>query len=1766
MRPFVRIAGLEIGDELGHGGFSVVYRARRGDTACALKVPHVRGLWTRWVYREAVALARVHHPGLPRVLEVGEAEGLPYLLMELVEGETLAERLRRGTLPVDAVLELGCQLADALRAVHEIGLVHRDVKPRNIILDAAGKARLVDFGFVAPAGSGAGREAVGTRRYSAPEQFAAAERVDGRADLYALGRVLHECLAGNPGFDTPPSLCVIELTSAGVPASVARIVCALVARSAEDRYPDALAVLAELHRVRAGGLPRGPAAFEAARLEPPLMGRDAELARFVGAWRDVESNGGRVVLVEGIRGAGKTRFLRACTARVRDEGRGRSLEARCREGDPPLSALRRVFATYFASLARMAPQDRSAATTALRASASGPLAALAAVVAPGFSEVLGIENTNTVAVPDAFAEGASELVLRLARHAGPLLLCFDDLQWIDPVSRDVLVAIADRAHEAPVLLLAAARPTGGSAAFARIDAAGPRHSTRVSLGPLALRQTAALIASHLGVAAAEPALVRRIGALADDTPVGVIEVLGALLDAGALRFRDNGWELHEAVADRIALPAGALTYLGGRVQDLPPATRRVLEIAAVLGTSFQEALLAGVLDLAVADVDFALADGRRSGLLEVEGGGRHRFSHDSLRELLAGALPASARRGWHQRAAEVLARTPRAASEDIYACALHFAAGEPEQSPAAAFDAARAAAELAADRFDDETALRFLAMAKKFGEAAGLPLGASFLRKTAEAHLRIGELDESLRSFRSALAATQEPVARAALLARVAWVSRARSDPEQAWAALGSAFEELGTRMPRGDASEALASSATERPPLMSAQALDVLYELHHQNARLGIESGMPLRSLQSSLQVLSLAGGAGPSVALARALATYGAVLVFLGRRAEADDCLEKAQDIATRLGDPSTLAFCLQRRSFALVYLGQFEEGLSLFRQCVDEYGPWLELAEFCLIVATGDVIESVRGRATHAAQWIGRAIDRLRRSQHATLFARHLLFRAQAAIASLGIDGRDGPWLAAQLDASQGRAESAFQRMVSWGPRARLMFDTASLGAGFDALVSEFQAEGHEPASAHIALIEFYAAVAHARLHQCLRATQGERRTRVAQLHDAARDLRAAAKSALGLAHSSLIDGALAWLDGDAAEAHRLLVQADALASNETCPWVAWGVARVRAHMLREKGKLEAARDQARVAEMLARTHGAEPRARWVREEFSLPAPEAGPAATSLVSSGRRSSRRARRQLASLLHLVRAPYGEMRPAQQGAAIVDDLVRELSADRVYVLFAPGEDDGARLLIGRSRLGELLAAPEGWRDEALRSVGAPSRPSHDLDAEPPRLSAGLVDRTRVVVLPLLLHERTVGSVLVERAASEPAFSPDDHELLAILTHQVPLALELSRLLAERDQLQVSVQQSQKMEVVGQLAGSVAHDFNNMLSVIQASQQELVRNRSLDADAREDLHALGDAADRAAKLASRLLAFSRQGKLALGSVDLNHAVKGIEPLFARLASTQSGIALTLDLGVGVHHGFTDEASLAQAIMNLVVNARDAMPDGGRLRISTRNVVLGGEDVRRGAPAAGDYVMVEVADSGHGIAPEILSRIFDPFFTTKPVGKGTGLGLTGVYSFAKQCGGHVDLSSEVGRGTAFRLYFRRSEPLELERRLTVPPAAVVHGVSPSMILVVDDDAAVRDVTRALLEQGGYRVLTATGSADALRFARTKGTEIALVIMDVHMPEMSGPELGKRLADLNLPAKVLFVSGAYLDDEPSPLHLHKPFSSDALLGRVRTLLHS
>jgi PAS domain S-box-containing protein len=386
---------------------------------------------------------------------------------------------------------------------------------------------------------------------------------------------------------------------------------------------------------------------------------------------------------------------------------------------------------------------------------------------------------------------------------------------------------------------------------------------------------------------------------------------------------------------------------------------------------------------------------------------------------------------------------------------------------------------------------------------------------------------------------------------------------------------------------------------------------------------------------------------------------------------------------------------------------------------------------------------------------------------------------------------------------------------------------------------------------------------------------------------------------------------------------------------------------------------------------------------------------------------------------------------------------------------------------------------------------------------------------------------------------------------------------------AELMMAQEALRQAQKMEAIGQLTGGIAHDFNNLLTGILGSL-DLVRRR-IAGNKFEDIPRFMDAASNSAKSAAalthRLLAFARRQSLDSRPNDLNRLVNGMQDLLMRTLGEQ--IELHCVLAANLWTALTDANQIESAVLNLAINARDAMPNGGRLTIETANVQLDGaytslhEDVK-----PGDYVVISVSDTGIGMTPEVLAKAVDPFFTTKPPGEGTGLGLSGIYGFAKQSQGHLRIYSEVGHGTTISLYLPRAlqNAVDLVVMSTTPPRG-----QGETILVVEDDTTVRLVICDSLMDLGYKVFAASDARDAISLLRT-AQHIDLLVSDVVLPHINGRKLAETARGLRANLKVLFVSG-YAENatvrsdflDPGMDMLTKPFALDALAAKVHAIIN-
>jgi len=492
---------------------------------------------------------------------------------------------------------------------------------------------------------------------------------------------------------------------------------------------------------------------------------------------------------------------------------------------------------------------------------------------------------------------------------------------------------------------------------------------------------------------------------------------------------------------------------------------------------------------------------------------------------------------------------------------------------------------------------------------------------------------------------------------------------------------------------------------------------------------------------------------------------------------------------------------------------------------------------------------------------------------------------------------------------------------------------------------------------------------------------------------------------------------------------------------------------------------------------------------------------------------------------------------------------IREVIGDEAYFLRAPYI---AEALAGRPCSFSLYTP---HRDGSQRHALMNYLPRHGADGAVNGFYIFVIDETERKKTEEAL--RNLNETLEERVSAR--------------TEQLAQANQrLQNEMFERERAEDALRHAQKMEAVGQLTGGIAHDFNNMLTGIIGSldlMQRYIANGRADEIGRFTDAAVSSA-NRAAALTHRLLAFSRRQSLDRKTIDVNELIRSLEDLIRRTKGDP--IELKLRLADNVWSVSTDVSQLENALLNLVINARDAMPDGGELLIETANVYLDGNDITTLEPVkAGDYLMLAVSDNGTGMTPSVRSKAFDPFFTTKPIGQGTGLGLSMIYGFAQQSGGHVSLDSLPGQGTCVRLYLPRLHAPEPEQPLAETVSETPTPATGETVVVVEDDPAVRMLVMDLLKELGYRAHEAEDAKSALPLLESD-MRVDLLVTDVGLPGMNGRQMAEIARQHRPGLKVLFMTGyaqkaaerqGFLEDGMDMVA--KPFSIEQLAGKIRTM---
>jgi CheY-like chemotaxis protein len=1354
--------------------------------------------------------------------------------------------------------------------------------------------------------------------------------------------------------------------------------------------------------------------------------------------------------------------------------------------------------------------------------------------ARGFESILGVLSPalahlvsdpgpllDSEAPHHIFLEGATRALSLLLKTAGPALICVDDAHYIDAGSAAILRKLLGTFDHGNELFVLAARPDDGENSQLEGLRQRAQHDRIpvLQLRPLA-RESVGLIAAHcLGVEELSDSIVERVAALSSPTPLGVLEVMRTFLDQRALLPHWEGWRIEADAAEGVRLPDSVIDVLKARIARLDAGVCAVLVAAAALGREVDLALLALTAERSEAEVATALAQARRSDL--VSGGPTEfRLVHQAVRDALLASQPESLLRKFNQRAAHGLEQRigPETRNEPslLYRVADLFFRGEWHNDPDRTVSALERAARHAFDAFDNRRALTLLDQAENVRDAVGRTASGPALHLHGEVLARIGSHARGRAFLERALECTPDRLIRSEILALVAWTYETQLDSHNAWRALERAFSEVGESLPVNSVSSlGKSAGAWMRNTLRTKERevdtperrrLEIVASLYYRVCRLGLLGGEISKVLQSSALGLDVAAKLGPGPALARSSAVYGFVLTALSRGRSGDRYLREAEEIAVATRNPVTVAHIQQMNAVIASWLGDVDRALEIGSRCLLEHGHWQEFAEHCGLAHSQEVLECVRGRGHEELYWLDHILARLEFTPEAHGLWEMILLHAEALLVHLGREAQSEPRLAKLRAATIRIPKSSAYYVHTFGPRVRAVVETGDHGPRLDAIEAEFRQGRYDPKRVHLAVSEYYLQVAHARVHACLRAAdRNAGRRELDRLKTAAAELRAAARIPLLKAHSLVIDASVAQFSGENERAARLFAEADALGLEQESPWVRYAAARGRAHAWKGRKHADVIQAEARIAEEIAREHGAAHRLRWVREEFAIPAASitfSTRPARRLGETAATGSRRDRRaQTTRRLMRASALSGRAEGQRQ---ILDELVHGLAVREAH-LFVVDDAHRARWLCARAAGGRDATKPSECAERLVQSVAVQELAAFVDDAE--RLRS-------CIAAPLAIRGKVRGVICLESDGCG-VFGSDDAELLSALGSKLLLDGEV---VAAATRVEPAIAGSE-------LAVALAEDLE----------------RIVDSEATSETDSL-----------TRVLAFARGLRETRRLEQHRPGIANLNDIVLRagqrlMPALDAHVELLTSLEAGLDPVEVDAEHLEILVLHCALGASRRMRPEGTLVIETANVSLDRLFSHRFPDAnCGAYAMLSVS-----AVPDTRTGRPD-----RPTAFGAF--AEQVYRRAvRKNGGLLALDPVPTSGTSLQILFPRLGAARAQKTDTTLGGR-------HTILIVEPDDRLRKVTSEELKELGHRVLATDSLSGGASIARMHGSSIDLTVVEPALysdpmcpsPTATLPSRATIYAS-NVPWNALRAAGIV---RPKAQFLQKPYSLDALLGRL------
>lgn len=1431
----IGIPGYRIEEVLGSGATSDVYRASRGGEEYAIKVMKLAagesaGAELRF-RREGAALARLNDPALVKVFEVGDAGSRPYLVMECLTGQSLAALLKDGPLTEQVVLGIASSIGGALREVHRHQLVHRDVKPENVIVDPSGKAKLIDFGFALDAveTDQDSKAMVGTLLYCAPEQSGMLKRpVDCRADLYSLGAVLFECLCGIPPFRAA-SVADLMYQHAAVQAPdirqfapsispvVAEIVKKLLAKDPDDRYQSARALLSDLEHL--GELQRDIEKGEQITLgrddhrvrglqqSVPLVGRQRERDILEQQWGAVLEGRGSAIQVEGEGGSGKSRLVRELLQGA-FERKMLVLSGKCQQLETvPFGPLREAIDEYISGASRLPRLEKERALAVL-GGAAGEFASIVRRLSRSlerlFSDAPEIGQLDPGSEEERFFDKVAELFLNMAKIVGGGIFVVDDIQWLDPGSLKVLTRVADRISDVPLLLITTARndPKNEVAAEAFVAALDQNLSARIKLAPLSLRNMDELVAAHLGGRHLEEGALSRVAAVANGNPFAVGEYVRALLESGGLGLVDNKWVMDKEKFQQLAVSKDVRDLVTTRVSRLDRVTSDVLVAAAVAGTRFRLALLKEIVGVPLEVLSRALGDALEGNLIEQIDGDAYTFVHDRVLEACVSHASVGERQRLHQAAARSLEANGDRSVDAVFALARHYSEGIPLEEPGRAVTALHDAGKLSLGSYANENAYEFLKGALRIASEARLGeedvLGV--LEDLAIACTRTARMREGREYLARVLrgANTAEKRGRVRFLNMSSFFNEGKVVP--AWVEFEKGLKVLGSPYPRSKVLRALSMAwywllvqflthtgigfGRARGGRRSRHLL--LFSLYETATIIAYFLGDLDLWLQLTIRQLYNVHFLGTCPEYARAHAFYAFMMSDRGAVRAADHHGTIALNMARQLGDKYSEWFChLYFAQLGKELQGKILEGERAGRDNSELVKKWCGPYEVSCQIAALCYNYAQRG---YAAETVSVATGRFREMEK----SENLVFRANvrgllySQNALLGNQAEALRWRRDQREMAAGLAGVPFAESYVHTNEIQALLDQGELGTQMEEAIDSFlRVDNNEYWNRY-----GFGLVAEARLAQ-LAKSKGRARRRARR--DVARAMWRFGRRVRVPSHQGYLFALRGWAareDGQLERASRLLCLAEYFGRRADNQAVHFLVARERARIAHARSEENVVRAEAEIALNIARARGWVNRADSIKKEFAVletskPGRVGEESRRSISESTAGAQHVSERFVDALLEVAVACTSSLDSRKQAQAALDETIRLLGAERAFLFLVDSGSRTLQLESGRDSSGNDIQELTGYSSTVVRRVYetrdavvvAGTEEGEALGSE----SAVAFDLRSIMAAPLIVRGVLIGVVYIDSRLAKGLFTQREVVVLQALANHIAIAVQTAR-------------------------------------------------------------------------------------------------------------------------------------------------------------------------------------------------------------------------------------------------------------------------------------------------------------------------------------------------------------------------------------------------